>query len=76
MKLQAEVLGIPEEMLWRNAGFTNAEIAEMKQMREDQATLGVDVGAELQAAAVIDAAAATEGGLTPDTTGASPLTNL
>lgn len=72
LKVHAEVLGVPEEMLWRKAGYTSDEIAEMKQMREDEAGVGLDAAAQLQAQAVVDAAAATapavtRAGLTPDT---------
>jgi hypothetical protein len=81
LKVHAEVLGVPEEMLWKKAGYTQAEINEMRRMREDQASLGIDVASELQASAVIDAAAAggpaaTQAGLTPDTAAApNPLVN-
>ena len=78
LKVHAEVLGVPEEMLWRKAGYTAQEIEEMKAMREEEAALGVDIASELQAQAVIDQAAAggpaeTEAGLAADT--ANPLVN-
>ena len=82
LKVHSEVLGVPEEMLWRKAGYSAKEIEEMKAMREDEAALGVDVASELQAQAVIDQAAAggpqaTDAGLAPDTAdvGGNPLVN-
>lgn len=80
LKVHVEVLGIPEEMAWRKAGYSQKEIAEMLRMREEQAALGIDVASELQAAAVIDQAALggpavddVEAGLAPDV--ANPLVN-
>ena len=52
IKVKAEVAGIPEEMLWREFGYTQTQIEEMKQMREDEATVGQDALAELQAEAL------------------------
>jgi hypothetical protein len=68
LKVHVEVLGIPEEMMWRKAGYSQAEIEEMKRMREDEAGLGLDIASELQAQAIIDEAA----GNTP----ASPAAGL
>lgn len=56
LKVLVEVLGVPEEMAWRRAGFTNAEIAEMKSMRDEEATLGQDALALAQADAVVGGA--------------------
>lgn len=80
LKVHSEVLGVPEEMLWRKAGYSAAEIAEMKEMRQDEASLGVDVASELQAQALIDEAAQggpapTEAGLASDTAAPNPLVN-
>ena len=77
LKVHVETLGVPEEMAWRQAGYTQAQIEEMKQMRQDQAALGLDVAAELQASAIVDAAvqttaADTEGGLVADTAAPAP----
>lgn len=54
LKVHAEVLGVPEEMLWRKAGYTAEQIEEMKSMREEEATLGEDALAAAQASAVLD----------------------
>ena len=72
LKTHVEVLGIPEEMAWRKAGYTQDEIEEMLAMREEEAALGVDVAADLQAQAILDGQLAQEpegqeNGLTPDT---------
>jgi len=80
LKVHVEVLGVPEEMAWRKAGYSQREIEEMKVMREEQAALGVDVASELQAQAIIDEAAqggptATDAGLTPDQAAPNPLVN-
>lgn len=56
LKVHAEVLGVPEEMLWRKAGYSNAEIEEMKAMREEEAALGLDALAGAQAEAIIGGA--------------------
>ena len=72
LKVHAEVLGVPEEMLWRKAGYTQPEIDEMKSMREEEAALGLDLAAEAQAAAIVAGAqggAETTNGLTSDTIG-------
>jgi len=71
LKVHVEVLGIPEEMAWRKAGYTQGEIEEMLAMREEQAAVGVDVAAELQANAILDGVvgngpAQTVNGLAPD----------
>ncbi len=68
LKVHVEVLGIPEEMMWRKAGYSQAEILEMKAMREEESALGLDIASELQAQAIIDEAA----GNTP----ASPAAGL
>lgn len=65
LKVYAEVLGVPEEMLWRKAGFTAEEIAEMKEMREEEAVLGEEALAAASAAAILDGAQP-EGGLAQD----------
>lgn len=52
LKVKGEVLGVPEEMLWREAGYSAEMIAEMKEMREEEAVLGVDALAGAQAEAV------------------------
>lgn len=80
IKVKAEVAGIPEEMLWRELGYTADEIEEMKAMREDEALLGPDLAALSQAEAIIGGAppATTEAGLANDvlpTDESSPLTN-
>ena len=41
LKVKAETLGVPEEKLWMEAGYTADEIAAMKTMREEEAILGV-----------------------------------
>jgi hypothetical protein len=41
LKVKAETLGVPEEKLWMEAGYTADEIAEMKTMREEEAELGI-----------------------------------
>ena len=53
IKVKAEVAGVPEEMLWRELGYTQAQIEEMKEMREQEATVGVDATANLQAEAIL-----------------------
>jgi hypothetical protein len=73
LKVLVEVLGVPEEMAWRRAGFTNAEIADMKSMREEEATLGVDALAIAQADAIIGGAPpASPAGALPATPDAAP----
>jgi hypothetical protein len=52
LKVKGEVLGVPEEMLWREAGYTAEMIAEMKEMREEESVLGVDALAGAQAEAI------------------------
>lgn len=54
LKVHVEVLGVPEEMAWRKAGYSEAEIEEMKSMREEEATLAEDALAGAQAAAVLN----------------------
>jgi hypothetical protein len=53
VKVQVEVAGVPEEMAWRKLGYTAAEIEEMKRMREEEATLGQDAMANLQADTIV-----------------------
>lgn len=69
IKVKAEVAGIPEEMLWRELGYTAPEIEEMKKMREEQALVGVDAAANAQSEALLAGAPALEtGGVVPDVT--------
>lgn len=81
VKVKAEVAGVPEEMLWRELGYTADEIVEMREMRESEALLGQDAIANAQAQAIIGGApqaGAETGGLTNDilpTEESSPLTN-
>ena len=80
LKVHVEVLGIPEEMAWRKAGYTQQEIEEMLAMREEQASVGVDVAAELQANAILDGVvgngpAQTVNGLAPDTAAADTVSD-
>lgn len=42
LKVKAEVLGIPEEQLWHEAGYSQPEIDMMLEMRETEAVVGVD----------------------------------
>ena len=56
LKVMVEVLGVPEEMAWRKAGFSNSEIEEMLAMREEEAALGLDAAATVQAEAVVGGA--------------------
>lgn len=56
LKVHVEVLGVPEEMAWRKAGYSNAEIEEMRAMREEEATLGQDALALAQANAIVGGA--------------------
>jgi hypothetical protein len=42
LKVKAEVLGIPEEQLWHEAGYSRPEIEKMLDMREAEAVVGVD----------------------------------
>lgn len=42
LKVKAEVLGIPEEQLWHEAGYSQPEIDRMLEMREAEAEVGVD----------------------------------
>lgn len=42
LKVKAEVLGIPEEQLWHEAGYSQPEIDRMLDMREAEAEIGVD----------------------------------
>jgi len=65
LTVYAETLGVPEEMLWRLAGFTAEEIEEMKEMREEEAVLGEEALAAASATAVLDGAQP-EGGLAQD----------
>ena len=70
LKVHVEVLGVPEEMAWRKAGYTQTEIEEMLAMREEEAALGIDLNAEVQAAQIAE----TQNGLTPDTQVVQPGT--
>jgi hypothetical protein len=54
LKVKAETLGVPEEMLWREAGYTATQIEEMKAMREQEAELVDPFGAS--AVAVLNGA--------------------
>jgi hypothetical protein len=57
LKVKAETLGVPEEMLWREAGYTAEEIEEMKAMREEEAELGIPEDPfAAQAGALLDGA--------------------
>jgi len=67
LKVKGEVLGVPEEMLWREAGYTAEDIAEMKDMREEESTLGVDALATAQAEAIAGGTPVAEGGLPAET---------
>lgn len=80
LKVKAETLGVPEEMLWREAGYTADEIEEMKAMREEQAQVGFDAAAAVQSEAILGGAGDLPddgaGGVVPDilpTDAASPL---
>lgn len=42
LKVKAEVLGIPEEQLWHEAGYSQQEIDTMLEMREAEAAVGLD----------------------------------
>lgn len=42
MKLKVETLGIPQEQAWREMGYTQDEIDEMKIMRDEEIALGFD----------------------------------
>lgn len=55
LKVKAETLGVPEEMLWREAGYTASQIEEMKRMREEEASLGPDPF-DVQAEAILGGA--------------------
>lgn len=78
LKVLVEVLGVPEEMAWRKAGFTDAEIAEMKQMREEEAVLGEEALAAANVAAILNpeptAAGLTQDGLIEPETDLTPAT--
>lgn len=52
LQIKAEVLGVPEEMLWIEAGYTADQREEMLEMREDEANLGPEP-IDVQAAAVL-----------------------
>lgn len=56
VKVKVEVAGVPEEMAWRELGYSQVEIEEMKSMREEEATLGQDAVANLQADAIFNGA--------------------
>lgn len=56
VKVKVEVAGVPEEMAWRELGYTAAQIEEMRQMREEEAALGQDPFADAQAAAILNGA--------------------
>lgn len=55
LKVKAETLGVPEEMLWREAGYSASQIEEMKRMREEEASLGPDPF-DVQAEAILEGA--------------------
>ena len=59
LQIKAEVLGVPEEMLWIEAGYTADEREIMLQMREDEANLGPSP-IDVQAAAVLAGAPAAQ----------------
>lgn len=65
LKVHVETLGVPEEMAWRKAGYTEVEIEEMKAMREEQAAIGEEAVAAAGAAAVLNPVVP-EAGLTQD----------
>lgn len=67
LKIKAEVLGVPQEMLWIEAGYTMEQIARMKTMRSEEAATEFNV-AEFAAAELLSGAvpAPTVGGLAPD----------
>ena len=69
LQIKAEVLGVPEEKLWKEAGYTADEIEEMKAMREEEANLGPDP-LDIQAAALLAGAPTPEeeGGVINDGT--------
>ena len=72
LKIKGEVLGVPEEMLWREAGYTAKEIEEMKTMREEQAQVGIDAAATVQSEAILGGAPPATpqpGGVADDTLG-------
>ena len=75
LKVKAETLGVPEEMLWREAGYTPSEIEEMKRMREEEAALGPEDPFDAQAAAILGGAPAAQeaGGVAVDTTPDNPI---
>lgn len=56
LKVKGEVLGVPEVMLWMEAGYDADEIALMLDLRKAEASLGLDAAADLQAQTVIDGA--------------------
>jgi len=70
LKVKAETLGVPEEKLWMEAGYTADEIEAMKIMRDEEAALGVEAGFDQQAEAIIGGAPPAQevGGVAIDTT--------
>ena len=70
LQIKAETLGVPEEKLWEEAGYTPDDIERMKEMRDEEANLGPDPF-DVQAAAILEGAPpATEqpGGVVDDGT--------
>ena len=55
LQIKAETLGVPEEMLWEEAGYSPDDIERMKEMREEEAVLGPDPF-DVQAAAILEGA--------------------
>jgi len=56
LKVLVEVLGVPEQMAWIKAGFTAEEIETMLEMREEEAALGFNAEAGVQAEAILGGA--------------------
>ena len=65
LKVHVEVLGIPEEMAWRKAGYSEEEIEEMKEMREEEAQIANDALALAQTEQLLNPAQP-DAGLTQD----------
>lgn len=59
LQIKAEVLGVPEEQLWIEAGYDADTIEAMKEMREEEAEIGPDPF-DVQAAAVLAGAPGAE----------------
>lgn len=71
LKVKAETLGVPEEKLWMEAGYTADEIEVMKAMRDEEAALGVDAAFDQQAIEIVPEGIPAEqavGGVALDTT--------